>query len=185
LLDLVIARYNEDMEWVSNLPSFVNPIIYNKGNDWNYGIHLPNVGREGHTFLHHITSVYDKLNCTNADHIMFVQGNPFDHFSTLMEYIEEKKYLDGDMTLLSNQVLECDLNGNPHHAGLPLSDFFDKALKCEKPDKVVFGAGGQFVIHKRFIHRKKFEHFAGLYLTSYTQPIVAYMLERTWKYVFE
>lgn len=84
----VIARYREDVNWVRYLPGKV--IIYNKGNDslsidnlrGNISIiNLPNLGREGHTYFHHIIENYDKL----TERVTFLQGRPFDHSPDLLE----------------------------------------------------------------------------------------------------
>jgi hypothetical protein len=49
-MKIVVARYNEDIEWTNELQ---NVIIYNKGeplNDENINeIMLSKIGREGHT----------------------------------------------------------------------------------------------------------------------------------------
>lgn len=67
---LVISRFNENLEWLKNPPfnEFSNIIIYNKGNDDNYykpkksiQIKLKNVGKCDHTYLYHIIQNYDKL----------------------------------------------------------------------------------------------------------------------------
>lgn len=68
-LDIVVARYNEDISWTYKYRP--NVIIYNKGNDPIDGsILLPNVGRESHTYLYHIISNYNNL----ANKTVFVQG---------------------------------------------------------------------------------------------------------------
>lgn len=48
---VVIARYDEDLDWVKNLKECV--LIYNKGNDFPYDfprIDVPNKGREAETY---------------------------------------------------------------------------------------------------------------------------------------
>lgn len=69
-IELVIARYNEKLEWLNKEP-FCNyyHTIYNKGNDLNFcsnfktlrTISLNNIGRESHTYLSHIILRYDTL----------------------------------------------------------------------------------------------------------------------------
>jgi hypothetical protein len=77
---LVCARYNEDLNWLLPLKD-KSIIIYNKGEDnidifpENKIIKLPNLGREGGTYLHHIIQNYDNL----SDYIIFTQANPVDH----------------------------------------------------------------------------------------------------------
>ena len=58
---MVIACYYGDIEWSRPYNNIVT--IYNKGDQEHYksSIKLENVGREGHTFLHHIVENYDNL----------------------------------------------------------------------------------------------------------------------------
>jgi hypothetical protein len=79
-LEIVIARYNEDLEWLKEEPFNQYPtIVYNKGpNDDFYHAPkitritpLPNVGRESHTILYHIIQHYDQL----AEVTVFLPGS--------------------------------------------------------------------------------------------------------------
>ena len=93
-VEMVIANYEEDIEWVNEIPSNIynRMTIYNKGKPKNYAslikkgakIHaLPNVGREGHTYLYHIIQNYDKL----ADITIFLPGST-------MTFYQKKAQLD-------------------------------------------------------------------------------------------
>jgi hypothetical protein len=85
LKDLVIARYNESLEWLEeiDLNIFRRIFIYNKGSDlpeipflknYNYEvIQLPNVGRESHTYLYHIVYNYDNL----SNVTIFLHGSSY------------------------------------------------------------------------------------------------------------
>lgn len=81
--ELVIARYNEDLNWLNDLP-IVQDIelitIYNKGkpidtsyiNHPNVAVHeVSNVGRCDHTYLYHVCLRYDSL----ADITVFLPGS--------------------------------------------------------------------------------------------------------------
>jgi hypothetical protein len=77
-IEIVISRYNENLEWLKN-SSFENyPItIYNKGinnnfynNNYNI-INLKNVGRCDHTYFYHIINNYNNL----ADITLFLPGS--------------------------------------------------------------------------------------------------------------
>lgn len=83
-LTIVISRFNEPLDWVPKLipssflkASSTRVICYNKGGpmDAYPFIHhvrsLPNVGREGHTYLHHIISEYSTL----SDLTLFLPGS--------------------------------------------------------------------------------------------------------------
>lgn len=107
---IVIARYNENVEWTKQ---FTNVLIYNKGNklDNSYNeFFLNNVGREGHTYYKYICDNYEKL----AEYTIFLQGRPFDHspniISNLTKYINNKE-LSIDFEFLSEQI---------HHSSLDL-----------------------------------------------------------------
>lgn len=81
-LSMVIARYNENLEWV--IPYNDIAIIYNKGDPcppiFNTIIQLPNIGREGHTYLHHIIENYTSV----KPQTFFLQGSPFEHNETVL-----------------------------------------------------------------------------------------------------
>jgi Protein of unknown function (DUF3431) len=81
-IDLVIARYNETLEWLDESPftdhTFRRVIVYNKGITQvdphpkiTDVIDLENVGRESHTYLHHVIQNYDSL----ADMTIFLPGS--------------------------------------------------------------------------------------------------------------
>ena len=73
--DLVIAYYDEDLSWVQELTHLVGHItVYHKGAEktWPKNLeklpktkltvqHLPNVGRDNHSFLTHIINHYDHM----------------------------------------------------------------------------------------------------------------------------
>jgi len=71
-VEIVVANYEENIDWVTKIPrNIYNKLtIYNKGRAKNYNSvinlgavinALPNIGREGHTYLYHIIKNYDNL----------------------------------------------------------------------------------------------------------------------------
>ena len=74
--EFVIAHYNENLDWIKPIASHSH--VYHKGNDrqplplkllsWK---RLPNVGRESHTYLHHIINHCDSL----PDVTVFLQAD--------------------------------------------------------------------------------------------------------------
>ena len=73
-VDIIVARYAEDLEWMNEVPfSNYRYIIYNKGDDDNFEkryakkiIKLRNNGKCDETYLHHIVHNYDNLNEINV-----------------------------------------------------------------------------------------------------------------------
>ena len=71
LIEIVVARYNEDLIWTKEYPfNQFKYTIYNKGSNTDFVvpslyrdkiIQLPNVGRCDHTYLYHIVSNYNQL----------------------------------------------------------------------------------------------------------------------------
>ena len=78
--EIVVAHYNEDLRWL--VPYADHCHVYHKGgNNWEWPVEfkqwdtLPNVGRESHTYLHHIITNYHCL----ANVTLFVQGEVKNH----------------------------------------------------------------------------------------------------------
>lgn len=79
-IEIVVARYNEKLDWLKNEPFNKHPVtIYNKGiNDDFYKasniknvVQLENVGRCDHTYIYHIIENYDNL----AEVTVFLPGS--------------------------------------------------------------------------------------------------------------
>jgi hypothetical protein len=94
--EIVIARYNENLHWISSLAHLGYRItVYNKGEPFDTNdvldnlsvkiIQLPNIGREGDTYAQHIRSRYDSL----ADYTIFLQGDPFPHSPYLINLLNK------------------------------------------------------------------------------------------------
>jgi hypothetical protein len=72
-IDIIIARYNEDLKWTLENPfNQYKYIVYNKGDNENFEkknvkkiIPLPNVGKCDHTYLNHIITNYNNLSNIN------------------------------------------------------------------------------------------------------------------------
>lgn len=74
----ILSRYQEsDHSWYNILKDrYSNIIVYNKFDSDN---RLPNIGREGHTYLYYIINNYDNL----PEELLFSQYDPLDHFNKL------------------------------------------------------------------------------------------------------
>ena len=96
-INIVIARYAENLDWVNKLRQKSNrlkPIIYNKGDELNCPfkqIRLPNIGKNDHTFLYHIVNNYNNL----APITIFCAGSSY-----------ENKDKWNMLSFITNKVLE-------------------------------------------------------------------------------
>jgi hypothetical protein len=88
-IDLVVARYNEKLDWLKDVPKNINIIIYNKGLEdlTQTFIKLPNIGRESHTYLYHIITNYNNL----ADITIFSQGDSIFHSPDFIKLLKNTK----------------------------------------------------------------------------------------------
>ena len=67
-IEIVVSRYNEDLQWLKNKKFGYPTTIYNKGdNDIFYKpkgckvIKLQNIGRESHSYLYHVINNYNNM----------------------------------------------------------------------------------------------------------------------------
>jgi hypothetical protein len=195
-IKLVIARYQENIDWVKKINSNIDVIVYNKfyHDQDNY---LINVGREGHTYLNHIINNYNRLN----DYTIFSQGDPFCHCPN---FLQELNIINDELTSdnLSNQTANylkflCPsayegIYSNfhkSHESGLPMYYFFDLLfnIKLKTTTKLKVYYGAQFITHKNNILNKPlaFYQFLIKFLSYETNPIEGYIFERLWPYILD
>jgi hypothetical protein len=184
---IVVARYNENIEWTKEFP---NTLIYNKGDDTldcNNVITLDNVGREGHTYYKYICDNYDNL----EDYTIFLQGYPFDHspniIANLNKYVNNKE-LSINFEFLSEIIIDCNLSGCTHHADIPLIDTYEKLFDERKTNmEFKFGAGAQFIVSKKCILNRPKIFYSKIVeiLQNDVNPIEGYVIERFHKIIFE
>lgn len=81
-VEIVVARHGEDVAWLDEWVQYVQKItVYDKSDvpmapRPGIGVvPLPNVGREAHTYAHHLAEAYDSL----CDVVVFTQGGFADH----------------------------------------------------------------------------------------------------------
>ena len=185
-MKIVVARFNENVEWTTSFP---NVLIYNKGDklENNYNeICLDNVGREGHTYYKYIYDNYDNLD----DYTIFLQGNPFSHFpnvkNELSKYINNSE-LNIDFEFLSDKILNCNLFGCFYYEDLPLIPVYEYLFNEKKVYlDFVFGRGGQFIVSKKkILQRPKEFYLKIIQILQYDiNPIEGHVIERFHKLIF-
>ena len=195
-MKIVIARYNENINWIKKIYLLLNKknvIIFNKGKN-NIkefdSIPLENVGREGHTYYKYIYDNYNNLD----DYTIFLQGNPFDHSPEIIKSIKQiinmknnNNKLNINFNFLTKNILKCNLSGCSHHHGLPLIDVYEKLFN-KKKDKMdfIFGAGAQFIVSKKQILERPRDFYLKIInlLNNNINPIEGFVIERFHKLIF-
>jgi hypothetical protein len=176
---VVISKYREDVTWVENL-SFPY-LIYNKYEDDNdyYTHNLVNLGREGHTFMHHIVENYNNLN----EYTAFVQGNPFDHCPNFIEIVNNFKG-DVDLVGLGRKVI---YGSQTDEIGEQIINF-SELIGFTPSFPVQEVSGGQIIIHKNVILSKNkdfYQRIVDSLLDEQRTRRSGYDLEKTTFQIFD
>jgi hypothetical protein len=211
---IVVSRYNENLEWINQKPFNNHPIIiYNKGINNSYTTNnnviinenLPNVGRESHTYLHHIIKNYHNL----ADVTIFLPGSidlqhKYIRAKNMVEKVQETnntvfssvyqpnivndqynftidKYLSShsDNKQINNDGEIQKSNIQPY--GLWFNHFF---INGEKNEYVSYC--GIISVSKNNILQKPKSYYEILLneLSSHHNPEVGHYIERSWYSIF-
>ena len=210
-IKLVIARYEEDINWSNNFLS--NRIIYNKGSDNLQCPHLKlkNIGNEGNTYLEHIINNYDNL----SDYTIFSQGSLFDNHVNINNVNEyDINYLINSSSILYNcNIKYIGLNSSKRRLqkwnGWNEFDNFEdpchiygkkELQKCLKNlyskynkniildssnnFKIICNYCGFFLVHKNCILKHNKEFYINLNEDLKKDKLVGYALERLWGSIF-
>jgi hypothetical protein len=180
--DLVIARYNEDLNWV-NYVSNLNIYIYNKGEKLvtnHKVIELENIGRESHTYISHILRNYGKLNDT-----IFSQGNPFTYTKDFI--IKCYDYKGGYVEFNSPMVQRTD-DVYPEWQGKGIDfRYYYKLLfgKDYEFDTIEFNPEAIFGVSKEILESIPFQFYLKIKDLLIKDPHFAWTMERLWRFIFK
>jgi hypothetical protein len=194
-IELIVARHREDLAWLRRVPRTVRLQVYDKSGAPPAPGHraLPNVGREAHTYLHHLVEHYDAL----PDLLVCVQGHPFDHAPDLhkrLRALAEGRERVEAFRWLGFLVDEDDATGsrlfqrwskNPEHTPLDMRGFWRAVFgdgAC--PERFVFFGGGQFIVARETIRRRPRAFYARARDVAAGFPDAAHGFERCWDAVF-
>ena len=194
-VELVVARYTEDLSWLRKRPANLTVTVYDKSPDVSSGdasIPLPNVGREAHTYLHHIVSRYDSL----AEWTVFCQGKPFDHAfdfkKTLRKFADEPASI-GPFRWLGHLIDTDDDRGdrlfrpwskNEDGRGLDMRGFHQALFDTDGPEQYTFVLGAQFAVYRDVVRQRPQVFYEKALTVSTTFPDAAHCFERSWDRVF-
>lgn len=202
---LIISRFDEDLSWLNKQNNF-KKVIYNKGKEisnqnFKNIINLKNVGRESHTWLHHIVKNYYDLD----DVSIFLQGkiddlgcqaykDPKDYLKYINKYgfVASRFGLLGPLHWSYNVGIEKDIrykkawdSGNISRSKVGFRRFA-KRLFPEIPYFVSTSYGGCFAVKKEVILKNKISFYKNLLnlLSNHINPIEGHYIERLWCYMF-
>jgi hypothetical protein len=199
-VELVVARYREDVGWLRNVPRELGVHLYDKGGDLDPADYSrvrvtprPNEGVEAETYFHHLESRYDEL----APVTVFAQGHPFDHAHDLHkvlrrlvageEVVEDFRWLgfiiDSDDP--RGRRLFVPWSKNLDGRELDLGGFYQELFGEEAPEWTHFYPGAQFVVTREAARRRPREFYARARELAIEWPDGGHCFERTWDRVFQ
>jgi len=200
---IVVARYNENIEWLNSEMS--NCIIFNKGEklDLNNEIFLENVGRESETYLSYIISNYNNL----PDVVVFTQARISDHVgSDDVNYLIQIKNQALNYSKSQNYYVHYDNNNDMHfdkewnlrHDGYYLKDnyknnhpitfleWFKTNIDENYPNPIYIYRSAIFAVKRENIINKPIEYYKRLILevNHHINSTEGHFFERSWYYIF-
>ena len=199
--ELVVARYKEDLGWLREHADHCH--VYDKGGhsavdlSFNMWERLPNVGRESHTYLHHIITNYDHL----ANVTVFTQGSITDHptlyYKDIKHYVAETQVngISFQRTFRLKGWDRIKYFGKFEHAAkvgslklcnTTLGDFWKVIFGTDHPKDIKISLGGMFGVSRRRIrsHPKKFYKNIISFLSHHSNPEEGHYMERFWFSIF-
>jgi hypothetical protein len=189
-MDVVISIYQEELTWLRKR-NFSNEIIYAYKKferfDYDFTELLENVGRESHTFIHHIIKNYNKpIN----DYTMFLQGDPYPHLKTNQD--------DPGFLLFENKIKPVHLFyplgnlrvanglGRPFsHWDCQLYTIWDELFEVEMPAEFIAIYGAQQVVHKDLIQMRSVKFWEKALELHYKMEHTPWAFEILWMYIFD
>jgi hypothetical protein len=191
-LELVVARHAEDLAWLRRVPAAIVRTIYDKGDGASGGTPLPNIGREAHTYLHHLA----ERHATLAEVTVFVQGHPFDHAPDLHRWlgalaggtahVADFHWLGfvADTDDRCGRRLFVPWSKNPERLELDLDGFHRTLFGSSGPEAYRFFPGGQFAVTRGAVHRRSADFYRSARQFAVTFPHGPHCFERCWERVF-
>ena len=194
MLELVVARYTEDLRWLRRVPREFRVTVYDKHPDEPYpgSVRLPNVGRESHTYFWHLAQRYDSL----APLTVFCQGRPFDHaydFHTTLKELAAAPEGRAAFQWLGHIVDTDDNRGrrlfvpwskNPAGHELDIDGFHRQLFGRPGPATYTFRLGAQFAVAGDLARGRSRQFWERAAELAAQFPEGPHCLERMWDRVF-
>jgi hypothetical protein len=190
--DVVVARYNENVDWVSQFDSNrFRLCIYNKGlkDLAQEYVQLENLGREAHTFLYYIIKNYGEF----PEFVVFLQGDIEVHckeaIKNVLRHQDEVFFPLADRSSMGsiNEIYGQALGEPPlpYQRTSKLRDFALELLENEMPPFFHFIHGAQFIVSKNLIQNRSREFYSKVFEKTRIDFSSPWHLERMWEIIFK
>ena len=202
-VELVVARFHEELKWLRRVPPKVRISIYNKGGGLELSpviaarpgfsvAELPNEGREAHSYLTHLCHRYDSL----APVTVFCQGHPFDHapdFHDRLSALVSGDEMPGPFLWYGFLEETDDPHGrrlfvpwskNDDGRELSTGRLYEELLGEATPSSFHFRGGAQFAVTAGGVRRRPKEFYERALALSTGIADAAHSMERLWDRFF-
>lgn len=191
--EVVVAWFRENIGWIRSYELQNITTVYCKGGGTIHPdaglrrcVELPNVGREGHTYLQHIVDNYDSL----ADVTFFLQGDCVDHankaiYSRVAACDDVDWFLPLSSRSLTMNDFQCSCWSDDGRD--LMSAMYNDMFESAAPKYVSFGPGAIFAASRAAIRFRSLEFWKRLLAIMEgggVDPIQGYALERFWPLIF-
>lgn len=170
---LIVARWNEDRNWLDHIPDGWQLVLVQKDVD------VPNVGREASSYFYAIDLLYRKIQ--PEDTLAFMQGMPFDHCPEALRVLRDVD----EFTYLNDILKRCDGTGKPDHPYLEIKELYEKWVRKDFPGSVKFSPGAQFMVSGKDILKRPRKKYKKMYEEMCLDKYRPYVMERLWMSYFK
>lgn len=199
---LIVAKYKEDISWIHAVPEYVDIYVYHKhphsqqNTSRIFHSELPNVGRESHTYLHHIIQHYETLD--QYDGYIFVQGFPFDHIGNMhnirgwidtwtreiVTYGSSQNMSQRDYWASFDWTID-EYKGPIRLCEMKLGPWCEEYVVKPYPTPLLWYVGANFGVATNLIKKRSKESYTRLIETvsGHASPAECHYMERLWCYI--
>lgn len=200
---IVVARFNENIEWLKR--DLSNCVIYNKGKPLHLDneISLKNVGRESETYLQYVIANYEHL----PDVVVFTQARISDHKgkddinyllnikNEALQYSKSRNYYRNGFERCATWGKEWNVSREgryylednyKNNTPLTFLKWFQTHIDANFPMPMYIYQNAIFAVRKEHILNKPVEYYKQLLLevNHHINPAEGHFLERSWYYIF-
>jgi hypothetical protein len=176
---IVISHYKENLDWVNDIDTQkTNIIVIDKGESNSVSfptIQVQNIGREAHSFILYIVEHYDTL----TEYTIFLQGHPFDHFTNLIDFVNNKEYKRHKLFPITEKTIYI-----PPGEGTQtfVENIFDMRFQG-----INFPCGAQYSVHRDMIKFRSKNFWESLLkkMPWKEDTFLPYFFERCWPIIYD
>ena len=182
---LVVSHFEKDMEWTKSVDETTDIAIYSKSSKENEYLKLANLGREPHTYAHHIIENYDNLH----EWTLFCQDDPIIHVSNWIQIVNSNEESWKNLCCMSVERtyyffiagVYTETAGQTYN----IVNNWKKIFNENCPSTITFVPACNFIAHRDSIRSRSLDFYVNLKNVLETEPNSPWEVERMITYIFK